>query len=234
MIRISRMPLFVTKPVESSRWRRLRLVAMAGLVVALGGCATYGDYGYGGGYYGRPSVGYYGSYGRGHGYDYGYGGYGGYSRYGHPYGYGGSRYYYGDPYGYYSGYYGYPYRYRHPRPPVHPTYPPIDRPALEGRNDQPAWRDRDGRYVRSGSHPMRPPRIGTPPPSPSQPSPIAGVDGPGEMRPPRMERPIRIDRPERGEGMRMERPERAERLRIDRPARERIGRERDAGPELTP
>lgn len=216
------------------RRRAWRLFALATLVVVgLGGCASYG-YGDGGYYSSRPSVGYYGSYGN-YGYSgYGYGGYGyGYGNSGsYPYGYSG----YGVPYGSYSGYYGYPYRNYH-RPRVVRPRPPVTPPpgGYEGRNDQPAWRDRDGRYVRQGSHPLRPPHNDASRPAvPSRPLPVGGVEGPPRERPsapPRMERPDRVDRGPRPE--RSERPARSG--GAERPAmRERDSRERDARPELTP
>lgn len=128
---------------------KLRMITGLALVLALGGCASYGYVDDGGGYYtGGSSVDYrysgYGGYG-----GYGYGAYG----YGSPYGY---RYTpgwslgvgYGSPYGYYprypyysgSGYY---------RPPHHnPPHPP--RPG-----------DHDGHDGHDGpDRPHRPPHAG--------------------------------------------------------------------------
>jgi len=119
---------------------KLRLFTGLALALALGGCASYGYVGDGGGgyYTGGPSTRYvYPSY------SYGYGGYGygpSYYRYspglsfglnyGYPYGYGG--------YGYYPRYPAYP-PYYHSRPPHYPRPPRPDQngPGHGGRPDHP-------------------------------------------------------------------------------------------------
>ncbi|MBN6149826.1 hypothetical protein JR065_05705 [Xanthomonas sp. AmX2] len=152
----------------------MRLIWAAGLLAALGGCATY-DYAGGsqGGYYrGSPSV----------EYRYPAGYYDGYS----PYGYGGY-------YGYGSGYYGYdgPYYRDYYRPPRYYPRPPRPRPGDgEGRPpDRPPppsagggggtkvpWRDMDRLRRPPGRAAIGPqPRASSPQPQSAQPARPATV-----------------------------------------------------------
>lgn len=148
----------------------MRLIWAAGLLAALGGCATY-DYAGGsqGGYYrGSPSVeyrypaGYYDGY-----YPYGYGG--GY------YGYGSGYYGYGGPY--YRDYYRPPHHY-YPRPPRPrpgdgegrpPDRPPP--PSAGGGGTKVPWRDMDRLRRPPGRASIGPqPRSSSPQPQSAQPA----------------------------------------------------------------
>ena len=142
---------------------KLRLFTGLALVLALGGCASYGYVDDGGGYYsGGSSTEYrhvsgFGGYGYGLGYGvYGYGspyysyrytpGWSLGAGYGYPYS---SRYPYASRYPYYpgGGYHRPPYNY-YPRPPVHPPRPG----GHDGHPDRPDRPDRP------------PPQVGTSPP----------------------------------------------------------------------
>lgn len=191
---------------------KLRLFTGLALVLALGGCASYGYVDDGGGYYsGGPSsrTVYAPSYG---GYGYGYGVYG----YGSPYysyrytpgwslGVG-----YGSPYGYYSrypyysggGYYRPPYY--NPRPPAHPPRPG----GHDGRPDRPdrpphhaggkphldraPWRDLD--RVRDGNNGPRPQRQQAYP-NRMRPDMVPRAEGETWQRPSSAQRPLSGPRP---------------------------------------